>query len=229
MLSAEVPRPFPEWVLHHEGGVVAVDKPPGMKSTGRSMDDPDCLQFEAMAHFRRRVWAVHQLDAETSGVLVLVLRRSLVAPWQRRLGADSTRKRYLAIVHGGLAEDEVEVRAPLGPDRRRPGFQAVRRDGKASHTTFRTRVRGPRHSLVEAELHTGRTHQIRVHLEHLGTRLVGEKRYGGAEACPEHPRHALHAAAVVFGDGEVPDRFDAPLPPDLRALAARLGLVAAGR
>lgn len=204
--------------------MVVLDKPPGLPTTGRTLDDPDCLQFEAVTHFRRRVWAVHQLDAETSGAVVMVLLKGLVPVWQTRLGAGTTLKRYLAIIHGALPEPVLDVRAPLGPDRKRPGYQAVTQQGKEAHTTFRTRVRGPSHSLVEAELHTGRTHQIRVHLEHLGTRLVGEKRYGPDAPCTLHPRHALHAAEIVFGDGQVPDRFAAPLPGDLAELAVRLGL-----
>lgn len=216
---------FFERILHHEGGVVVVDKPPGLPSTGRTLDDPRCVQFEAMAHLRRRVWAVHQLDAETSGVLVLVLKRSLVAPWQRRLAADSTAKVYIAIVHGQLPGGaEIDVDAPIGSDPRRPGSQTVRPGGRPARTTFRTLARGPAHSVVEATLHTGRTHQIRVHLEHLGTALVGEKRYGAQAPCLHHPRHALHAHRIVFGDGDRPGELIAPLPEDLRALRLRLGI-----
>lgn len=216
---------FTERTLYHEGGVVVLDKPPGLPSTGRTLEDPHCVQFEAMSHLRRRVWAVHQLDGETSGVLVLVLKRSLVAPWQRRLTADTTAKVYLGIVHGSLPDGgAVEVDAPIGPDRRRPGSQTVTSRGRAARTTFRTLARGPAHSLIEATLHTGRTHQIRVHLEHLGTALVGEKRYGGQAPCTAHPRHALHAHRIVFGDGDRPEEFIAPLPDDLRTLRQQLGL-----
>ncbi|MBA2664295.1 MAG: RNA pseudouridine synthase [Bradymonadaceae bacterium] len=200
---------FSTRILYEHDGVIAWDKPAGLAATGRTLEDPDCAQYLAMQHYRRMIWAVHQLDAETSGVLVFVRKKSLVPIWQQRLGASKTAKRYLAIVHGRLDHRQRVIKEPVG--------------GKAARSDFRVLSESAQASLLEVRIHTGRTHQIRIHLEHLGLTLFGEKRYGAAP-CEEHPRHALHAASIEFGDGEEPQKLEAPLAEDMVELAARLGL-----
>ena len=100
-------------ILLESAGAIFVDKPAGLPSTGRTLDDPNCLQSLLIAHYRRRrIWAVHQLDAETTGVNLFVRRKALVATWSQQLKA--ARKRYLTFVSGVLAEDEYVIDAPLG-------------------------------------------------------------------------------------------------------------------
>jgi 23S rRNA-/tRNA-specific pseudouridylate synthase len=209
-------------ILRDAEGVVVVDKPPGLESTGRTPDDPGGVQRRLADRLGRRVWAVHQLDRDTSGVLVFVRRKSLVAQWQRRLARPSTRKRYLAIVHGHPPWTRHRVDAPLAYDRRARRW-AVREGGKPSRSELRVRGATAEAAVVEAVLRTGRTHQARVHLAHVGLPLFGERRYR-EPPCEAHPRHALHAVRLELGPGEA---FEAPVPEDLRRLAARLGLDAA--
>ncbi|HEY8516823.1 MAG TPA: RNA pseudouridine synthase [Candidatus Binatia bacterium] len=213
--------------VYDDGRVVVVDKPPRLPSTGRDRDDPRSLEHLLARRLGRRVWAVHQLDADTSGVIVFVTRKSLVAPWAQRL-AQHGEKTYLAICHGTPDFDETLVDAPIAPTGRRgvPSWR-IARPGDEGARSARSRVRvrdvAAGHALLEVTLLTGRTHQARLHVAHLGLPLVGERIYRTPPS-DEHPRHALHAHALTFDDGREPARLVAPLAPDLRELAARLGL-----
>jgi len=203
-------------ILHDADGVVAVDKPPGLEATGRTPDDPGGVQHHLQRQLRRPLWAAHQLDRDTSGVLIFVRRRSLVARWQEALAAGE--KRYLAFVHGAPDFTRREVDAPLAYDR---GLRrwVVREGGKAARSTIEVARVGADAARVHVTLHTGRTHQARVHLAHLGHPLLGERRYR-EPPCELLPRHALHAERVRAGGLTI----TAPPPPDLEALARRLQL-----
>lgn len=197
-----------------------VDKPPRLPTSGRHLDDPDCLQFWLMQRARRMVWAVHQLDADTSGVNVFVWRKPLVPEWQKRLRWPNAQKTYLAIVQGVPTWDAYRESGAIGFVER-DGWRgyAVVPDGKPAATRFRVLARGDGVAALACTLESGRTHQIRVHLQHLGCSLLGEEWYR-ATPCQRHPRQALHAAEVRVGT----ERFTAPVPDDLRQLAASLGL-----
>lgn len=201
-----------------------LDKPFGLPTAGRTLDDPDCLQFWLMQRRRGMIWAVHQLDADTTGVNVFVSKKSLVPHFQQRMRYPNAQKSYLAVVHGVPTFDSLRVDEPIGYVKT-PTFsgQAVTPDGKPSATQFSVLRRGPSHALVRATLESGRTHQVRVHLTHLGHPLVGEEWYR-QPACLDHPRQALHAERIEFRDEEQPRELVAPLAPDLVALVDRLGL-----
>ena len=200
-------------ILLERNGRVAVDKPAGLPSTGRDLDDPHCAQHLLQRTLGRRVWAVHQLDRGTSGVLLFVTRKSLVAPLQRALARGH--KRYLALAGGRVGDDRLRIDAPLRYVRSL-GRPAVVPDGKEARTDVRVRAHGAGATLVEARPITGRTHQIRVHLAHVGHPLLGDRLHGGEPA----DRLALHCWQLRLG-GEA---ITAPVGPDLRALAARRGL-----
>jgi 23S rRNA-/tRNA-specific pseudouridylate synthase len=212
-----------------DGRVLAVDKPPGLPSTGRDRDDPDSLEHLLAARAGRPVWAVHQLDADTSGVIVFVTRKSLVPVWAERLSSRNADKQYLAICHGVPRFDEIEVTAAIASTGRRtqPYWRIAERPegpgARAATSRLRVLDRTDRHALVQVTLVTGRSHQARLHLAHLGHPLVGEKVYR-TPPCTEHPRHALHAHAIRFRDGQDPTELIAPLAQDLVDLARRLGL-----
>lgn len=213
-------------ILRVIDGLVVVNKPPGLPSTGRDLDDPECAQHQVALALGRpgRVWAVHQLDKDTSGLNLFVMRKGLVAPWAARLASGGGRevKRYLAVCHGEL-RSERRVDAAIGRRRGPDGktFPALTRDGKPARTRILPRSVGGGFSLVEARPETGRTHQVRLHLAALGHPLVGEAMHR-EPPCTLHPRHALHAWALELGPPE--GRLEAPLAADLVALLARLGL-----
>jgi 23S rRNA-/tRNA-specific pseudouridylate synthase len=224
-----LPRRSDLRLIYDDGRVIAVDKPAGLPSTGRDRDDPGSLEHRLAIQVGGQVWAVHQLDADTSGVIVFVTRKSLVARWAERLSSRCADKRYLAVCHGTPHFTEIEVAAAIAATgRRTPPFWRVVTDGSAERAraaTSRLKVldRTPAHALIEVTLVTGRSHQARLHLAHVGHPLVGERVYR-TPPCSEHPRQALHAHAIRFRDGGTPAELVAPLAADLQALCRRLGL-----
>lgn len=186
-----------------------------------------------------RPGVVHRLDRHTTGVMVAA--KTETAHW--RLGKQfedrKTDKRYLAVVHGRLEPHADVIDLPLGHHPTLKEKYAVRWDhtGKPSVTIYRVREVYKDFTLVELELKTGRTHQIRVHLSHIGYPIVGDDLYGGRfvtvgeiagpagtpQYSPREPvvrRSALHAAYLGFVHPitEQPMSFQAPLPPDMKLL-----------
>jgi len=199
-------------ILHEEDEILAVDKPAGLPSTGRDLEDPECVQWQLQTQVGHPVWAVHQLDKDTSGVLVFTRHKRWVQSWQKKLAAGS--KVYQAIVHGSPPWEKMVVEAPL---LRRGKLMRVDPEGKPAKTNFTMRIQGTEHALIEARLHTGRTHQVRVHLAHLGHPLVGEKLYRDPP-CELAPRHALHAWRLKAAGRTI----EAPLPADMREMRSVL-------
>lgn len=210
-------------LFHAAGGLLAVDKPAGIPSTGLALDDPRCLQYWLMRRFGAMVFAIHQLDADTSGVNLFTLERRQVAEIKRRMTAATGVKSYLAICHGRPAPDAIEIDRRIGfldAGRRHLG---VTESGKPARTAVRVLDRGERFSLLDVRLFTGRTHQIRIHLAAIGHPLLGECWYR-RPPCAEAPRQALHARSIRFEDGLEPAAFTAPLPDDFRAMARSVGV-----
>lgn len=179
-----------------------------------------------------RPGVVHRLDKHTSGVMVCA--KSDVAHWRiaRQFEVRKTEKRYLCLVHGEVEPEADVIDLPLGKHPTVKEKYAVRHDelGKPSQTIYRVREVYEGHSLVEVELRTGRTHQIRVHMSHVGYPLVGDDLYGGRHATvgdfdPAQPdaaaplltRQALHAARLGFEHPVTGARvaFEAPMWHDL--------------
>ena len=203
--------------LERAGNLWVLAKPPGIPTSGRHLDDPDCLQTHLIQSHGGMVWAVHQLDADTSGVNIFVTEKRGVRAFQKEWGHEETRKLYLAFVRGVFPEGRVECTAPVGwVDERNLGVTSA---GKEARTSFLRLGTSGQVSLVAARLWTGRTHQIRIHAAHLGHPLIGEEWYGEAP-CSLHPRQALHA--IRFDSPRF--SFYCPLEEDLLALAEEVGL-----
>lgn len=198
------------WILLEDDGLIVVNKPRDMPTAGDQMDQPGSAQFALMQHYRRKVWAVHQLDKLTSGLNLFVRRKALVSHWSEQLKLGQ--KRYLALCHGVVQHNHFYIKAPIGwmPSHRKHG---VFDGGKVAKTEVRVIARADDVSLIEATLHTGRTHQIRVHLSHQGHPLIGDPLYGRNEG----GILALHAHQLALPDGRV---LDAPVDDAWRALLA---------
>ncbi len=229
--GAEVP------ILFEDDALVVVDKPAGLAVHGGSGIASGLIeQMRAARPDARFLELVHRLDRDTSGVLLLAKKRAALVALHAELREGGFDKRYLVLVRGRWRDAMRRVRLALTKFATREGERRVRVDhaeGAASETTFR-RVstwfdRDPPLALLEAELGTGRTHQIRVHLAHLGFPLAGDDKYGDfawnkALAKDGLKRMFLHAHRLAFTHPVTGERvaFESPLPPDLAAYVERL-------
>lgn len=170
---------------------------------------------------------VHRLDRDTSGLLMVAKNDAAQTSLMAQLKARRVKKTYLALVQGAVAAAAGRIEAPIGRDPRNRQRMAVVPDGRPSVTGYRVRERLPGWTLLEVDLVTGRTHQIRVHLAALGHPVAGDTVYGTGTARrgPEGlERLFLHAWRLVFATPATGDlvRLEAPVPPELEAVLAAL-------
>lgn len=233
----EPPPPLPP-VLYEDARLMVFDKPAGMlvHPSGRTF----VYALIGLARAARpglRLDLVHRLDRDTSGAILMTKELEANRALKAALHDGYVKKQYLALVHGRPDWDTLDCQVPLGEHtssevrlRRGPNPE-----GQHAHTAFRVVQRMARHSLVACRLHTGRTHQIRAHLEHLGHPILGDKLYGqedhvfldwldhgpteAVRRAVGFPRHCLHAWRVAFPH---PDGHrmgvEAPLPVDMQAV-----------
>lgn len=218
-----------------EPDLVAVDKPPGVAVVpARGEPAGACLRASVESSLGVRLWVVHRLDRETSGLVLFArsaaLHRELSLAFERR----QVGKRYLAFTAGWPAPETGRIQLALHAARR--GKTRPAHDGepgaKAAATAYRTlerwRCDGSDIALVELEPETGRQHQLRVHLRSIGTPILHDRLYGGSTASPALAasplrRLALHATRVSVGGRA----FESPLARDLAEFRAWLGSAAA--
>ena len=167
---------------------------------------------------------VHRLDKDTSGLLVVAKDAASHAGLARQMKEHTTVKRYLALVEGQMPVPEGVIEAPIGRDPRYRQRMAIVRagaGGREARTRFRVLRYAKGRSLLEMQLETGRTHQIRVHLAAVQHPVVGDTVYGRPQP-PRPPRQFLHAAHLELAHPATGEWlvFDAPLPPDLAAFLA---------
>ncbi|HEX7329364.1 MAG TPA: RluA family pseudouridine synthase [Casimicrobiaceae bacterium] len=223
-------------VLYEDEALFVVDKPAGLAvhgGSGIALGLIERLRFERPeAAFLE---LVHRLDRDTSGVLVIAKKRSALTGLHAQLREGRVDKRYSVLVRGPWPERKRVVSAPLSRFSTHGGERRVRVDseGRDAITVFRRERSFPRHdpplALLEAELATGRTHQIRVHLAHLGHALAGDDKYGDFAWNRKLAREGLgrmflHARRIGFVhplDGHRV-QVEAPLPDDLAAFLSGL-------
>jgi 23S rRNA pseudouridine1911/1915/1917 synthase len=199
-------------VLYADADLAVVDKPAGMLSHPTRPVREGTLVDRLAEQLGHKPILVHRLDKGTSGVLVVALHPRAATVLARHFRERRVEKRYRALVHGIVAEDERRIQAPIGRVDGWPGWRVVA-DGKPATSGLRVLDRRGDRTLVELEPVTGRTNQLRIHCAHVGHPIVGDEAYGS----PEVGRLWLHAARLAFyhpaGRGWMV--FDAPLPPEL--------------
>ena len=210
-------------VLARGDDYLIASKPAGLATTGRTLEDPDSFQSELMLALRRRkVWAVHQLDKGTSGACLFALKKAAVSQWAERLKRG--RKLYLALCDGRMVGTH-EVQACIGRVVRADGRtqSAITPSGKDAHSTIWPLETSGDRTLCVAQIHTGRTHQVRLHLSHIGFPLVGESMHRDPP-CTLLPYPALHAWCLELGgDPRESLKVVAPLPASFCDLLEGLG------
>jgi 23S rRNA pseudouridine955/2504/2580 synthase len=229
-------RAFRPTIVHEDPALIAIDKPAGLAVHGGSGIALGLIeQLRAARPDAPFLELVHRLDRDTSGILLVAKKRSVLTALHAQLREGRVDKRYLALVRGPWEEAVRTVDAALHKYSTREGERRVRveHSGRESVTTFRREQAWPEHVpplvLLEAELETGRTHQIRVHLAHIGHPLAGDDKYGdfawNRELAQQGLRRMfLHARQLTFThpvSGE-PMRVVSPLPPELARFLAAL-------
>jgi len=230
-VAALVPEPMTLNIIYEDDDVIVLDKPAGLVVHPGAGNLTGTLVHGILAHApevrtndETRPGIVHRLDKDTSGLLIVAKHdaaREFVAQQLRERTAE---KRYLALVYGRVPWEERVVDAPIGRDLRHRTKMAVVPDGRPALTIFHVAERLPGYTLLDAELKTGRTHQIRVHCAHIGHPIAGDATYAAHRMPPRGlTRQFLHAArlCVTLPNGTRPC-FESPLPPDLAAVLVAL-------
>jgi len=241
----------PVAIVHDDPDFVVVDKPAHLvaHADGAFVQNTFVHELARRCGDGTKLTLVHRLDRETSGLLLLAKNAATNTALQAQFAAGTVHKRYLAVVHGVVRDDHITIDAPIGPAvhstiaARRAVVDADSKQARAARTDLEVLERFPTHTLLRLTPRTGRTHQLRVHLEHAGHPLVGDKLYGRNDAeYLEYIQHVkaggdpawgdrlgagrqlLHAAALHFAHPRTsnPLELTAPVPADLSRFLAAL-------
>jgi len=225
--AAFAPEAIELKVLHEDEDVLVIDKPaglvvhPGSGNWSGTMLNA-VLHHAPDARHLPRAGIVHRLDKDTSGLLVVAKNEPAQASLVRQLQARTMKRTYLALARGRVERDGA-VEAPIGRHPTQRTKMAVVSRGKPAVTHYRVKERFESHTLLECDLETGRTHQIRVHLASIRHPIEGDPVYGGRGE-QLFARQALHAwkLAFVHPRSQQPARFESKMPADFRKLLAGL-------
>lgn len=230
-----LPEPIPLDILYEDADLLVLNKPAGMvvhpapgHATGTLVNALVAHAPEIAVAGSTRPGLVHRLDKDTSGVMVVAKtdrgHQALVAQWE----IHSVEKTYLAIVHGVVEPEEGTIEVPIGRNPVHRQRMAALPTGRVAVSHFTVRERFAAATLLEVQIETGRTHQIRVHLAFIGHPVLGDEVYAGRRklrqtVAREPDRQMLHAARLGF---HLPDGswrvFEAPLPDDFMAMLEQL-------
>jgi 23S rRNA pseudouridine1911/1915/1917 synthase len=234
------PEEIPLSVVYEDDDVLIIDKPAGLVThpapgqTSGTLVNALLARGGAAAYGRvagdDRPGIVHRLDRDTSGLIVVARNDRAQTALMAQLKARRVKKTYLALVHGAMPAENGRIEAPIGRDPRHYSKMAVIANGRPAVTGYRVRERYPGWSLLEVDLQTGRTHQIRVHLASIGHAVAGDPMYatGAARRGPEGlSRLFLHSWRIEFASvsGDRVIRAEAPLPADLSSVVDELRAV----
>lgn len=251
-LKFKSPQHFAFQIIFEDDGLLVIDKPSGMAVHGGSGISLGVIeQLRLQRPTVKFLELVHRLDRDTSGVLLLAKKRSVLVALHEQIRANRTEKHYQVLVKGEWRNQRQHVKLPLvkyvtaegerrvavagGKPHQQPKQQKQQRQLKVmqSHTVFSLQQTWRDYSLLDAELKTGRTHQIRVHLAHLGYPIIGDDKYGDFTVNKQLARKSggcsldrmfLHAASMRIEHplSAQPLNLAAPLPAELRQFIDRL-------
>ena len=224
-------------ILYEDAALLIINKPSGLAVHGGSGISLGAIEQLRVARPQAKfLELIHRLDRDTSGVLMFAKKRSALVAVHEQLREGRVRKIYLALVRGHWRDAKRTVKAPLQKHLLANGERRVavnEKEGQTAHTIFRLRQSWPNStppfSLLEAELKTGRTHQIRVHLAHLEFPIAGDDKYGDFALNKSLKKQQLkrmflhaHQTGITHPDSAKPLCFEAPLPAELEAFLAHL-------
>ena len=232
------PEAIPIEIVHEDDTLVVVNKPAGLVVHPAAGIHSGTLANALAYHFQQlpnassvRPGIVHRLDRDTSGLLVVAKTESALENLSDQFRARTVYKSYVALVHGRVKSDSGRIEQPLARDPSNRTRMAVVRGGRSALSIYHVTRRFNRFTVLDVELKTGRTHQIRVHLAWAKHPVVGDETYGGGrDNTIQDPklrsqirnlgRHVLHAEKLAFTHPATNERvqFHSPLPPDLSNL-----------
>jgi 23S rRNA pseudouridine1911/1915/1917 synthase len=234
------PEEIPLTIVFEDEHLAVIDKPAGMVTHPGAGVDSGTLVHALLFHMRGslsgiggvlRPGIVHRLDKDTSGLLVVAKNDRAHRGLARQIQAKQARRSYLAVVEGVPEPRAGTISKPVGRDPRNRVRMAVVSTGRSAESHYRVLKASDRFALVQVELKTGRTHQIRVHMMSINCPVVGDLVYNRKSTGKEAARakfglagHALHASKLVFNhpvDGRLLE-FNSQLPTDLDSLVKRL-------
>ena len=236
------PEPIPIDVVYEDDTLVVVNKPAGLVVHPAAGIQSGTLANALAHHFQQlpnptsvRPGIVHRLDRDTSGLLVVAKTEAALENLSDQFRARSVYKSYAALVHGRVQSDAGKIDQPLARDPSNRTRMAVVRGGRSALSLYRVNRRFNRFTLLDVDLKTGRTHQIRVHLAWLKHPVVGDEIYGGGrDNTIQNPRlksqirnlgrQFLHAEKLAFTHPATGARveFHSPLPPHLSDLLSEI-------
>ncbi|MFC3344147.1 RluA family pseudouridine synthase [Paenibacillus abyssi] len=231
--SAEiVPEAIPLQVAYEDSDVIVINKPRGMvvhPALGHSSGTVvNALMFHCKdlsgINGMLRPGIVHRIDKDTSGLLMAAKNDLAHHSLAEQLKEHTVTRKYIALAHGNLPHDQGTIDAPIGRDPHdRKLFAVTGRNGKHAVTHFRVLERFGDYTLMELQLETGRTHQIRVHMKYIGHPLAGDPVYGRSKTIALKGQ-ALHAAVLGFEHPRTGEQlqFEAPLPEDMEQVLSAL-------
>jgi 23S rRNA pseudouridine1911/1915/1917 synthase len=203
-------------ILYEDADCLVINKPLGVLTHSKGAFNPEAT----VASFIRkrikdfpgeRAGIVHRLDRATSGVIICAKTPEALSWLQKQFSLRKVKKTYAAVVRGHMTEEHAIIDMPIERNPKKPQTFRVGANGKASITEYRVAQRGEHYDLLELKPQTGRTHQLRVHLNHLGHPIVGDTLYGGEEA----DRLYLHAEALeITLLNRERETFHVPIPDD---------------
>jgi len=219
------PEPIDLDIVYEDRDVLIVNKPAFLLVHPTNPQQTGTLAHGVAWHYlqsgyQAKVRPVHRIDRDTSGLLVIAKTAYAHQHLDRQLRERDLHREYIALVAGVMNEARGSIDAPIGKDKQNPNLRAVRpQAGEFALTRYQVVEAYEHASLVQLELETGRTHQIRVHMQHVGHPVLGDRQYGRV-GTGHIKRQALHASRLSFTHpttGE-PLAFEAPLPADMLAL-----------
>jgi 23S rRNA pseudouridine1911/1915/1917 synthase len=221
------PVEMPLAVVWEDDDLLVLDKPAGLLVHPTSPEHTRTLAHGVAHHLLKRslhtrVRPVHRIDRDTSGLVLFAKSAQAQAALDTQLRDHSLRRSYQAVVQGVPEPASGMVDAPIARHPTRATLRVVHPSGEEARTRYRVVEAFTSAALVELELETGRTHQIRVHMAHLGHPVLGDRWYGGASALIRRP--ALHAFRLAFRHPRSHDEVElsAELPEDIAAILERL-------
>ncbi len=229
-------------IIFENDQFIAVNKPAGMLTIPDRYNESLTSLYKILEKRYQKIFIVHRLDRETSGI-ILFAKDELTHKYLSQLFENrNVEKFYLGIIRGSLQDKEGVIDEPIAEHATHKGLMAVNKNGKASVTEYEVIEDYGLYSLVKFRIHTGRTHQIRVHMKYLGHPIACDEMYGNAQPIllssikkkyklskhdeEERPilnRMALHSFQLRFNDlSQTPYDLTAELPKDMRALLQQL-------